>query len=743
MRALVAAMTLLWAGAVQAQDVPVRGGEHENFTRLVLRVPDEAAWRLDPVPGGVQLGLPGGVAYDLRRAFDRIPRTRVAAMLPLGQGRLGLSIPCDCHVEATLFRGIGLVIDVLDGPASFGGLAPGPVAPVSLASGLPWLLEPPPVAPALGPLAEAIAAPPSLDQADRVAQTEAAILDSVAAAATQGLLDIAPARELPEPSSHTPAIEPLAPAVETAAASPALGAPERSATGALGLIPAEPQPGLAFRTGSDTPSQGREPLGSTGTPCRSKDDFDLAAWAGSGDFATEIGARSAQVSDDRDRIDPEAVEALAQTYIAFGFGREAMQALRMDGRSSRARDDLRVLARLVDGETPPSDAFEDQAGCLGPVALWRALARGTLQGTDERERSATTIALRLLPPAVRGLVALRLATLLLDAGDALGADEVMALADDTGTEGLLAQADIIREIEGPAPALAALENIAESDPRMTPVAVVELIDLTIAEGQAVPEDTLELARALRFEQGGEAARALLLAEVRALTAASRFDEALTLLKEERVAHPGEDLDAAMTATVQALTKNLGDPTFLELALGELPLDLPPEAREVVATRLANLGFPEEAEALRRAGVPQAQTAPVVPTADAPVLNGSLALAALATAPDLSSAGISGPEPRLAGDWREPPPLLNAPPVDPVVQQPQRTAPSDGQGTGPSVQVAATGPAEPGTDDVREEAPQASDSPEGPTTLADRRAVLDRAEEARAQAAALLAQAPIE
>ena len=491
------------------------------------------------------------------------------------------------------------------------------------------------------------------------------------------------------------------------------------------------------------PSEGQAPLGTTGTPCLPKEAFDLATWAGGGEFDVEVSARLMEISDDRDRLNSEAIEALARTYLSFGFGREAARTLDMDGRSSRGRDELRLLARLVDGEAVPSGAFEDQAGCLGPVALWRALARETLQGTDERERTSMILALRLLPPALQGSIALRVAGLLLKAGDALGAEEVVALAEEEGTGARLTQAEIIRETEGPARALAELETIAENDARMTPEGLVELIDLSIAEGKAVPEETLELARTLRFEQGGEDARALLLAEVRALTAASRFEEALALLRQEQLAHSGEDLNATLAATVQALTERLGDAAFLELALGGLPSDLPSEAREGVARRLADLGFPGEAESFRSAGTPRAPLAPFL-IGDLPVRDWAFPGAGIDAAPVAAPAGLSDPVSRRTVAWMEPPPLLD-PVDDALAEEPEQPPPAaDMQAVAPLAQSATkSNAADPVQAATMPGALPASDLSATLTTLAARRALLDRAGEARAQAAALLDKAPIE
>lgn len=736
------------AGPALAQTVPVRAGEHEDFTRLVLRVPKSGAWALVPAPGGFELRGPAGATFDTDEVWGRIPRDRIATLDPRGEGRLGIGVACDCHGEVFWEPDVGFVVDVIDGPAPPGAVAPGPVPPTRpMGTSLPLMVEAPtaPLLPATWD--DAATTPPR--EAVRVARTEAALLDSVAEAARHGFLDLAPGVDLGDAEAE--AAEP--PADDDA---PALDAR---------------QPGLALRTAAEAIGPEREPLGATGTPCLPAEDFDLAGWAGHGDFGTEIPARIAAVTDARDLLDPAAAESLARAYLAFGFGREARVALDLDGRSSRGRDVLRHLARLLDGEPVPPTAFEGQAGCVGPVALWRALARGTLRGTDERERTAMTLALRDLPPGSRDAVALRLAGLFLDAGDAAGAQAVAARSDGTGGDVLLARAEIARGLEGPAAALAELEDAADHDPRMTPEAAAELLDLLVDEGRPVGEDLLALARALRFEHGGS--RVLLVAEARALSAEGRFEEALALLDGERMEAPGADLDGALAATVETLTIELEEEPFLEIALGGLPDRLPTEAAEAVARRLSDLGFPDEAWALRTAGggsgatdlgasmteaeVPQRDASSPTQTAFQPSPSPSAAALSRLLPPSGVQAndieGLAAPnrnEPTApAGVAIPPPPPLAEPATGAGL--PVGTPISAGPlapgaiTTGPELVRVAPGP-QPATAQVPSDpllVPLGEPSmppPAAPTmSLADRRTLLVQAEDARARAAALLGQ----
>jgi hypothetical protein len=341
------------------------------------------------------------------------------------------------------------------------------------------------------------------------------------------------------------------------------------------------RPGVSLRTGLDGALADRPPpLAADGDPCLPPEAFDLAAWAPSGDYGREVPARSAALFTERDLWAEGAVEDLARTLLAFGFGREAAQALRSDGRASAGRDVLLALAALVDGEAAPPGALADQGGCVGPVALWRALARGTIEGTDAAERTSMTVALRALPDALRGHLGVALAGLFLDAGDPVSAEAIMAGAraelTGGGTVAGLAEAAVAEATAGPAAAITDLAALAEADPRMTPAGVLRLIDLSLEEGRAVDDATLLLAQSLRLDNPADAP-ALVLAQARGLAAGLRFDEALALLAEEGALLPPAEADAATDAVVASLLERLGDAEVLDWALSRRPDRLPSQA----------------------------------------------------------------------------------------------------------------------------------------------------------------------
>src|SRR5699024_5125810 len=107
----------------------------------------------------------------------------------------------------------------------------------------------------------------------------------------------------------------------------------------------------------------------------------------------------------------DAVEALARLYLAFGFGREAVNTLAIVPHDSNIRDVLHLLADVVDDRPADSRVLINQADCGGSVAFWHSLAFNTVAPLDDIGRTRVIMSFRLLPEALRRQLAPRLALL--------------------------------------------------------------------------------------------------------------------------------------------------------------------------------------------------------------------------------------------------------------------------------------------------------------------------------------------
>jgi hypothetical protein len=380
----------------------------------------------------------------------------------------------------------------------------------------------------------------------------------------------------------------------TASATPAVADPPPAA--AAGPV----RPGVNFITADrlERTTPGARALGRNGQPCAPESEFDLAAWARTGDFAQDVGGLRRDVVDAAGAPDGPVLKSLARAYLHFGFGAEARQALALMGEESTTTRLLGHLADLIDGRPVPAGAFADQAGCLTPATLWSALAEGSVEGRNAAERTAIEAAFRVLPAGPRQAIGPRLAALFLAAGHAESAATTLARMPARGAmseEAVAVQSDIIRTATSAVAAREALLAAISEGSRTGAGTMIRLVDATLAAGLPPDPWMIETLTGLRFQYRGAPIEGLLAgAEIRALTAADRPAEAAALL-----ALPDLPLDQAARATLAedlalALAGRGSDAQFLDLVFGGTLAVPAGAAANAVAGRLVSLGFPDVA-----------------------------------------------------------------------------------------------------------------------------------------------------
>lgn len=585
---LAVALALLLAAPLSAQEIAVGSGDHRGFTRLTLPVPEGADWRLGRSAGGYALRINPPVDFRFDRVFRRVSRDRIADLSSVpGSGQLDISVTCDCHAEVLPWRDNWLVLDIRSGPPPAGSPWEQPLDQPSLQRQPPAAVMLPLIA--SEPLPPLPLPDPFTRRPDpRTATVLRDMAEAISAGSEQGLLDLAvrPSAlgQFPRPPDQ------------------AAGPPTAALQSALADIPSMPErqatPGIVAMTSLERDRRGTATPVETSRTCLPDTDFDLAAWSGGGDFATEIASARLALTSETGSVPPGAREALARVYLAFGFGLEAEAALRSDAESSAERDRLVLLARIVDGRPVDDTALAGQAGCTGSVALWRALAADTIDDMPETERTAAVTAFRLLPSALRGQIAPRLAGLFARAGDALAAEEILASPDAAYPADLeapaIAAAAIGMARAEPAMTLSALDDLARTEPEMSADTLLALVESGLLAGERPDEDRLELVRAMRFEYRDRPEDpALARAEVRLLSAMDRHEEALALAAGDAVASP----PATLAEVVSAMVARTDDIRFLDIVLAGLPPGIPPDSINAVSARLIDLGFHAEAAVL--------------------------------------------------------------------------------------------------------------------------------------------------
>lgn len=603
MRVLVLVL-MLAASQAAAETIAVRSGQHETFSRLVFSIAAGQDWTVGRVPGGYALVMQGeDISFDTSSVFERIQNNRVRGF-ETSDKTLSITLACDCHADAFLWRADRLVVDIIDGPPPEGSEFERVVAaeqsstPVVRPAVLPILTEREPAARAQPELLSTFDTRPPLDE--RVAMAERSILESLARAASQGVLEL-PSQPLPildNLPSDTPGSTsgPVLPAL-TPVTDPMDGVdlPLQGTQGANG-------PGLVLRTSLDRPDDGAPGPATANGHCLPDSLLNLHDWGDERSFSEQVADKRRALTEEFDSYPTGAIEAMARTYLYFGFGQEARQVLSLDGQRSRERLVLEAMSDVIEGGPVRGTVLADQMDCDGMVVLWAALATGTVEGVGEAGRNAAIMAFRLLPDDLRAHLGTQLARLFLQAGDAATADTVLNVSQlvpgARTAETEVASAAIAEELEGADAAIAALETLAADSTRMTPEGLVQLINLQLSNDKAVSPAVLDLAAALRFESGKtEAARQLAMVEIAAHLSNDAFEAALQIALADDSVLEDTDRDAALSDIYSAKATRQSDAEFLTMAFNALPPGLSPATENAVAGRLISLGFPERAREL--------------------------------------------------------------------------------------------------------------------------------------------------
>ena len=116
MRWMSVLLFLAWAEVGWSAQIPVQTGEHANFTRVVLRVPENAVWDVRRTASGYRVSVDGATDFLTSRAFDLIPRDRITDIFHLeATNSLLLETSCPCFANAFVDAPGILVVDIMDG----------------------------------------------------------------------------------------------------------------------------------------------------------------------------------------------------------------------------------------------------------------------------------------------------------------------------------------------------------------------------------------------------------------------------------------------------------------------------------------------------------------------------------------------------------------------------------------------------------------------------------------------------
>ncbi|WP_341367491.1 hypothetical protein [Yoonia sp. BS5-3] len=582
-----------------AQQVRVQTGEHSSFTRVVVTLPLDTEWQLGRNDAGYLLRLSGVEGYDLARFFDLIPRTRIVDVSQGNRaGDLELDLGCLCYVDAFLDGERFLVMDFRNG-----------VAPETAA--FETSLEPQVLAPVEASLPSRTG--PSISIGRRLLPVTFSQDEKVAEPLNEEFPAQQPTGTDDQPSDSAPRDE-----------ASGLSELEQSITRSLsrglslGVLEADlmtregeeqalrfgdlPSPGLQTRSGIDLTAIPPDPVIATnqeGSTCLPDSYFDVRSWGDDRAFSEQLGDARMELAGEFDGMDETSVLALARLFVYFGFGREAIQTLALDGAQSKEREYLTAIARIVDDEYVRSNLFSGQVSCTSSVALWAMLAsgRGPLDG--QADAASIMRAFKDLPVGLQAHLGSKLSEQFLAIGDEDSALQVLrpaSAAEVPTVDTQLAEMALKRSLGETDQAISDLANLARTE--VTPETMLRLLDAIRSGDIEAQESDFLVADALRFENATiPEAEQLGEAQVRAYLAGDDFSAAQALIDELAAQIEEDMLDPLRNDFATAATARMSNAEFLQFALNETQRPTTEITKVDMAQRLLELGFPDQADEL--------------------------------------------------------------------------------------------------------------------------------------------------
>jgi hypothetical protein len=614
-RVVLAAALLATASASAAQEGGlIRSGEHDGFSRIVMTIEPTTEWALETAADRATVFFPGReLAFRTDGLFVRMPRTRILGVRPVAGPRgttVEVELGCDCRVSTRFVGARYLAVDVHDRNRP----VPGHEA------GIPAGRAPDPAAAEAAEAAGPTIAPDGLRSPDALATAERILVEQIARAADQGVIELAEAAGAPGVSFADAVTrpEPAQPEPEPPALPAADAEPPAAADPPAGLPLQDEQIAAITVYDRDGPRRGatQEPVPEE---CLDDDRLDIDRWSDGSPLHRQLPRLQGLLVGEFDRPDPVVVADIARLYIRFGFGAEA--ALMLESFDAAAEDAalLYDLARAVEGLPPaPGGPLAAAAPCPGRHGLWIAIAGARPPFRDADHFATVEAAFAELPPDLRDMLGPGLVTRLLDAGHPREAAVLQAIAVRPGlppsVDARLAAAELAAAEGRTAEAKAEFAALFDADAHNAAAALLRLVHLDLAEPDPVPEARLtDLATAALAHRGEPLEVGLRTALAEALAHDSLLDKAiaeLDLLMSDRPEHADGTRDTAVELLIAADPARIGAAQYAETVLAARDL-LPgtgtyDPTRFAVARHLLALSLPNAALGLLDPSLARAQ-----------------------------------------------------------------------------------------------------------------------------------------
>ncbi len=630
-RHLILAILVFVAGPVAAQSAKVISGDHDGFSRLVVELPGPSDWQLGRTSDGYALSVsdaPDG--YDLSGVFDLIRRDRLAAVsVNATTGNLQFGLACACHAIPFEFRPGVIVIDIREGAPPEGSSFELPLRAAASATGQPGTgpgtendsngttAAAGPNPPAVAQDAATVAAPdqpsrwvfsappvanrfpdPEPGAADVLSQWPA-FADALAAGAD---LTTTTPRDLSAPRAPMTALRDdllvqisrgaARGVVDLAPAKPRSPAPDKGpVSSAFPQVAIDPVAGMSASTVDDPVAS----LTSDGATCIADDRLSIAEWGGEGPVAAQISALNAGIVGEFDAVNPDALAASVKLALQLGFGVEAGRMIDVFPAPELAAEApiWASMGRIIDGYLDPAGAFANMQSCDSAAALWAVLAVDQVPPGDQTNAASVLRSFSALPLHLRLALGPTLAQRFLDVGRNDVAQTIRS-AIERAPEGAGHQADLIGlkldMATGDHDAAAALAQdvIDDAGPGVAE-AMLGLVGVALAQGKPVdPGTTDALAAILRENHGAALEVDLTEALILAFASGGNADAAFARLPEQL------QIEAQLWDVLATIGTDNDLLKHAIIVTSDVPAQAEPSTRELLAARLRNLGFAQEA-----------------------------------------------------------------------------------------------------------------------------------------------------
>ncbi len=595
------------AGQVQAEKLVLRSGDHPTFSRLTIPVSSTQKWEGRQTKQEVELELLGfSDGFELEEVFLRMRRDRISAIRS-SRNTLNLELACDCI--ATVFRsGTLLVIDVADSGTQLSGppLEAGPdnhsnplesptVQIIATQRTLPWIggnspfgALPIPNDSLPQPSSEKETESDSVAKAILLKQTQQDLVNEVASAASAGLLQ----SRYQIPVAHPKQEHQIAPEIEPQALPEAITTPSRNMRITSSMDHPFPH--------SNTHSRELGPE----YECPSPGFLSIETWGDDQGFSAQVGPARTALMNARDQLDHDATKHLAQLYLFFGFGAEALDVLSLSAPEKQTHSELSAIAEFFEyGAATSPNSLGNFLECPSDVALWASLSFHEIPLDVPVDTSAALRALNKLPKHLRQIVAPALSERFLKYGDVPSASAAMRsverLVEPLQPDAKMAQIKLAEEAGETADNL--LEEVLVANTTSSPEALVKIVEGKLANDEPLSYETATLVEAYVQElRGTPMGSKLQQTQIIALSQTQRFNDALIALDHLKPSL-SPDTSTELRETILAqLSKRADDLVFSELVFTQNEHDLDnlrSPTKLLIASRLLELGFAAQVQQL--------------------------------------------------------------------------------------------------------------------------------------------------